>query len=304
MYSPSMSICEPFLLKAEHILEIIKIIENRRPDGETSYYDPIFEYSCFDDRLERTTDINSLLNESNGRETRITSLKISGEEFFMADSGSQSMNYKLTFNSYEHETEFYSRLSEFTSISLEVVGEDIDSIRLLYNDLKKYLLNNVVSQKYHLLLNLLKYSSATIMALILLAVILITPTLLIKLFNIGLDYNTIITNALNSSDINVKVDALLLYIKDNVIPNKSLVPIFWIFIFIFFVAVISFILFIFREVINKKIRSLYPFIFDFGTNKEDYAARVKSIKIIVGLIGTILLGMVGNMLFELLKHLI
>lgn len=298
MYTPSKEWCEPFILQEQHIRKIVEIIEKRRLENAGSEYDPIYQYKRLDDYERTTNDINDLFKEDNCGGVRITSLKISSKHYFRAHSG---LNYEIEFNSCENSEEFDFGFRFFKSITLGIRGENRDIGELLFNELNNYITNTIISHKHKKIVWFLKkMTSRTILPFF--PLFLWIPVFFLQfLKSPQSNLQEIIDNAISSTNISEKLDALLQLqkIQQNVgISEKELL----------YIVVIILIVFIADVVLNfskvkRKLYYYYPFVFDFGTSSEDYKARISRIKWIIGIIGALILGVLGNFLYNIISRI-
>lgn len=293
MYTPSKSICEPFVLNKEHILRILEIIEKRRPSGDSDYFDPIFSYKRLDDYSHETNDVNALFHEDNCGNVRIVQLEIHSEHFLIADDG---LNYKITFTSFENKDEFRSGFALFKSIEIEVKGENRDIAELLFSDLDKYIENTIVFSKNRWLVKLLKTIESPY-SLLFVPFLTLFPLVKIMLNSSSNDISKIIDEALLSQDIEVKLDAILLYYQNIQAPMafggiSNMISVVCLVVIVF--------LLLFGGRLLTKLHSLYPFVFDFGVSVENYQSRIRILKWMIGIVGSLALGVIGNFLYDFL----
>lgn len=294
MYTPSKSICEPFVLNKENILRILEIIEKRRPSGDTRYFNPIFSYKRLDDYSHETNNVDVLFHEDNCGNVRIVQLEIHSDFFHVADEG---LNYSITFTSFENQDEIYLGFEFFKSIKIEIKGENRDDAELLFNELDKYIENAIVSSKNRWVVKLLKTIESP-RFLYILPILLLLSTVK-KFFSPNTpDIPKIIDEALLSNDIQTKLDAILLYCQNadtqgafngnNALSKVCLVAIA--------------LLLLLGGRFLPKLHSLYPFVFDFGISAKNYQSRVHVLKWLIGVIGSLILGILGNIIYASLSQ--
>lgn len=294
MYTPSKELCMPFILTETNIRRIVKIIEDRR-SPELEGYDPIFKYKRLDDYERETSDLNDLLSEDNRGETRIVSLTISTDRYIIADSG---LHYEIEFNSCENTDAIDLGFAFFKSVTFGVKGENRDVSELLFNDLNTYIKNSIISHKYRLLVSLFK----TIMPIGPISFVFPTMFLLfitmISYVLIPSDRNKLIEDAIVSTDISEKLNALLQLNKANDLLNfLSFLP-----LLLLIILIATVVLVLMNSKIKKKLYSALPFVFNFGQYPEDYNSRISVVKTILGIIGTLCLGLLGNFIYAIISN--
>lgn len=296
MYTPSKSICEPFVLNKENILRILEIIEKRRPSDASANFNPIFSYKRLDDYSHETNNVDVLFHEDNCGNARIVQLEIHSGHFRIAD---KSLNYSITFTSFEDNEENDLGFSFFKSIEIEIKGENRDDAELLFNELDKYIENTVISSKNRWVVKLLK-SIESIRMLFVIPVLLLIPVLKEIFKSDAQNVSKIIDEALQSSDLQTKLDAILLYCQNtNRLGSFSGASIFAI---VCLTAVVLMLLF--GGKLLPKLHSLYPFVFDFGVSAKDYQSRVRVLKWLIGVIGSLVLGVLGNIIYAAISQFV
>lgn len=299
MYTPSKELCEPFILTEQHIRRIVEIIENRRPEGADYKYNPTYTYKRLDSYERETADINDIFKEDNCGETRIVNLKISSLWYSIADSG---LNYEVEFSSCENSEDLDLGLSFFKSITFGVKGEDRDVAELFFNDLDSYIRNTIISKKHRKIIKLLR-KTTSLTVLMFFPIVLSIISLLQSLFvSTQDDTRLMIENAISSADISQKLDTLLLLQQRSHTVNIGILTPSLVGILILILILIVVSAFMFNEKIKKKFYSCLPFVFDFGVSPEDYRLRFRAVKTVIGMIGTLLLGLLGNCLYNMITR--
>ncbi len=311
MYTPSKEFCEPFILTEENIRKIVKIIEDNRPkySKEVSLhgqdlneqYNPVFTYRRLDNYEQETTSITALFKEENHGMSRITSLEIASNNYSIADAKitDTELNYEIRFRSCEDADAYDDiNLMLFNSITIGVKGIDRTKSEFLFKELDNYIQNSVISKKYRLLVSIYRRMfSLRISILVLLLIVTLYQTF--PLLNKAKESQSIITNALESSDMIEKVDALLSVQMISDTSVKSFFPIVTMMGVVMLIYLISF-----SKKLKKFFASRLPFVFEFGRSPEDYQTRIRGVKAVLGVIGALIIGVFGNFLWTIISNLL
>ncbi len=297
MYTPAKEVCEPFILKREHIERLVEIIELRAPMRQPENYKPLFRYARLDDYERSTHDLNDVFNEDNHGETRISRLEITNKTFKDEDHECE-LNYKITFTSLEDKTAYDSYFGRFKSIKFEVRGENRDESELLFNNINKYIFNTIVTKQYKGLVHFVRaIRFSNIMPFIFLLMIATLFFTFYRTMNSTVQ-NEMLLTAIASSDISVKLNAILqkLYESSTSVHLDRFMGI-NIGVGILVLVIISISM---SDKAKRKFASNLPFIFAFGISPENYETRFRKFKWFIGIVITLILGVIGNYIYNAL----
>lgn len=299
MYTPSKELCEPFELTAQTIRGLADIVIKRQPEGAGNEFAPIFRYKRLDNYERETNTIDDLLNENNRGDTRIIFIQISTDKYNIADKIGLSecgLHYNIEFSSAENDDQILG-LSMFTSISYGVKGANEDSAQLLFNEIDKYIANAIIMHKQKKSLKLIKYIFSPYSLLGIESVMLFVPTAVFLLSMRNNNKEAIIEAALLSDSITDKLNALLqLNYVNSVSPLSNPYKIVSFLLLLALFPVFSLVTQ--NDKVKKKLCYYYPFVFNFGISPEDYKTRLHGFKTILGFLGAIIVGVLGNFIYS------
>ena len=319
MYTLLRETRDPFVLTEQNIKKIVDIIDNRisiinAPEGGGDGFDLCYIIARLDNYSSETDSLECVFSEENRGNNRIVGLTIRNKGFYE----NNELNFEVEFNSCENHDEFRRGFDYFNSIKINVEGNQRDTVQLLFDDLNNYIQNSIVSAPNKKWINLLKgiQSKSTLLFSYVILLLLLNSSTYLQSITLSfqdnskiLSNNQLIHDAIASIDSEYKLNKLLeLQIVEIPATHETLFSSITsnsvtLSITIGMIVYMTLQLLWLSDRIQKKFNSLLPFVFNFGTYPENYQYRIRTVKGIISSIGVIFLGLVGNLIYELLFKL-
>lgn len=215
---------------------------------------------CADNAIITTDDVQDILGLENRGITSIKKLKIYSNLY----KGKAGINFKIEFSTYDSPDKIgYISPHIFYSIYVYVEGSNSDNCVRLMHSLKTYIENSIFikhSNGFSKLFWFLKTTTAGIYLIMILYAILAT--------------------------------AIVINIQSNHFSPFRITLIILISIFTLVLLAIG--------PKTELIATRLPYIFKFGTNPEDYTDRIRFIKIVCGVFGTVFLSIISTLLYDII----
>ena len=222
----------------------------------------IYQIVCVDNSIITTDDLQDILDIENRGSTKIVKISIYSNSF--SNKNHTGINYAISFEAYKSPDK-YGMVSADTYFSniITIDGNNSENCERLMNSIKSYIENSIYSKKSVTFTKIFWFFQRPIISSfspMILGAICMTSVLIISKQNL---------------------DAQKVYL--NVISLA--------------IAAVIFVVFSIRfDIIANRL----PYIFDFGTNPENYSEKIRPVKVILGVFSTIIIGIITSLLYELL----
>ncbi len=257
----------PFLIRESslnRLVEIIQIFFRGIGANEQDIHNLIiFEVVCADNATITTDEIQEVFNLENHGSTSIKKLSIYCNTYNNTYKNLSGVQYRIEFSTYDSPDRIKRIIDIFDSIYVRVISDNPENGVILMNSLKTYIENSLYYKHSVCFTKLFWRSKNVYVETFMPAVLMaILGTVVFLIFKSNANtLSRIILTILTSAFILLSI---FLNMKTNIIASRL------------------------------------PYIFDFGSNPEDYKDRIRIIKIVFGILGPIFFGVLSALLYDIL----